>query len=251
MNDGKYIYAIIEAPEPQEFASPGIGGRGDKVYTMHQNGLAAVVSSSPVIKYRVFRDNVMAHQQVLEEVMQKFSLLPVRFCTIGENEEDIREKVLKARYEEFKNLLGEMKDKVELGVRAIWSDMEEIFAEIVTENTDIKQVKENVSKEASPSKRRAGMTKIGEMVQAALEKKKEKEAQELLAALTPLRVDDRVHKVYGDRNILKAAILVKKTKEKEFDEKIDELGKKLGERTKLEYFGPVPPYNFVEVIITW
>lgn len=250
-NEGKYIYAIIQASAPQEFATLGIGGRQDTVYTVHQNGLAAVVSSSPIMKYPVFRDNVMAHQHVLEEVMKRFSLLPVRFCTIGESEEDIREKVLKARYEEFQDLFGKMKDTIEVGVRAIWTNMGEIFSEIVTENTDIKQLKEEIAKEASPSKRRAGMMRVGEMVKEALEEKKEKEASELLAILRRFSVDVKVKEVYGDRNIAHVAFLVNKVHEGDFDEKIRELTEKYAPRKELTYIGPVPPYNFVEVIITW
>lgn len=245
------MYAIIEADEPQEFPVPGIGDRGDKVYTVHHNGLVAVVSSCPIVKYPVSRDNTMAHQKVLEEVMRKFTLLPVRYCSIAEREEDIREKVLKARYKEFKNLLGEMKDKIELGVRAIWTNMEQIFGEVIEENKDIAQLKEKIAEDTSPFKRREGMMKVGEMVKEALEEKKEHEAQELLVALKPLSVDAKANKVYGDRNILSAAFLVEKAKEREFDEKINELAEKLGEGTKLEYFGPVPPYNFVEVVVTW
>jgi len=224
--EGMYIYAIIDAEEPQEFELVGIGGRGDRVYTVHHGELAAVVSSSPIIKYPVSRENTMVHQKVLEEVMEKFTVLPVRFCTIAENEEDIKEKVLKARYEEFKNLLEEMRDKVELGIRAIWTNTEEIFAEIIKENNPIKQLKEKIAKGASsPSRKRAGMMEVGEMVQQALEKKKEKEAQELLAVLKPLSVDFREKEVYGDRNIANFAFLVKKANEGDFDEKIRELAK--------------------------
>lgn len=250
-NEGKYLYAIIEINEPLEFGALGIGGRGDRVYTVHYKDLAAVVSSSPIVKYPVSRENTLAHQKVLEKVMEKFAVLPVRFCTIAEHEGDIKEKVLKARYKEFKNLLSEMKDKIELGVRAIWTDVEKIFAEIVEENKDIKHLKEKVAKETSLAKRRAGMMKVGEVVKETLERKKEKEARELLAALKPFSVDFKENKVYGDRNIFNAAFLVEKIKEKEFDQKINRLEKELGERTKLKYFGPVPPYNFVEVVVVW
>jgi len=251
---GSYIYAIIESkghPELLEFGNLGIGDRGDRVYTVNFKDLAAVVSSSPVEKLPVSRDNTLAHQKVLEKVMEKFTILPVRFCTIAENEKNIQEKVLKARYQEFKNLLFEMKDKVELGVRAVWANIEKIFGEILEENKDIEQLKEKIAKESSLAKRHAGMIKIGEMVQKALGEKKEKEAREILAVFKPLSVETRVNKVYGDRNILKAAFLVKETREKEFDQKINQLEKELGGRTSLKYFGPVPPYNFVEVVVTW
>lgn len=251
MNEGKYIYAIIEASERQEFATPGISGRSDKVYTIHHNGLAAVVSSSPIVKYPVRRDNMMAHQKVLEEAMRQFSPLPVRFCTIAEDEEKIKEKVLKARSGEFKDLLEKMRGKVELGVRAFWTNLEKIFAEIVSENEEIAQLKKKIEEEKSEQKVYAGKIKIGEMVKRALEEKKKKEAQALLDSLRILTEDFRENRVLGDRNILNASFLVRKENEEEFDRKINQLRQEFGERTKLDYFGPIPPYNFVEVVITW
>ena len=251
MNGGKYIYAIIETPESQEFASPGIGGGGDKVHTMHLNGLAAVVSSSPIVKYPVSRDNMMAHQNVLEEVMKKFTLLPVRYCTIAEDEEKLKEKLLKARAEEFKDLLKKMKGKVELGVRAFWSDLEKVFAEIVSENEEISQLKKRIEEEKSDQKVYAGKIKIGEIVKRVLEEKKKAEAQALLDSLTDLADDFRENRILGDRNILNASFLVTKEKEAKFDRKINQIQQAFGERTKLNYFGPTPPCNFVEVVVTW
>jgi len=251
MNEGKYIYAIIEADKPQEFSAPGIGDRGDKVRTMHQNGLAAVVSSSPVVKYPVRRDNVMAHQKVLEEIMEKFTLLPVRYCTIAEDEEKIKEKLLKARSQEFKDLLEKMKGKVELGVRAFWTNLEGIFAEIVSENEEIAQLKKRIEEEKSEQKVYAGKIRIGEIVKRVLGEKKKKEAQALLDSLRGLAEDLRENHILGDRNILNASFLVRKEKEEKFDQKINQIQQEFGERTKLDYFGPIPPCNFVEVVVTW
>lgn len=250
-NEGQYIYAIIETSKPQEPESVGIGGRGDKIYTVHYSDLAAVVSDSPIVKYPVSRENTITHQKVLEEVMKQFTLLPVRYCTIAEREEDIKEKVLKARYGEFKNLLEKMTDKVELGVRAFWTNVEKIFAEIVAENESIGQLKKKIEEIKSEQQAYAGKIKIGELVKLTLEEKKKKEAQDLLEALQSLAEDWRENRVLGDRNILNAAFLVRKEKEGEFDQKINKLQEKFSERTKLNYFGPIPPYNFVEVVVTW
>ena len=251
MNEGKYIYAIIETDKPQEFSAPGVGDRGDKVHTVHQNGLAAVVSSSPVVKYPVRRDNMMAHQKVLEEVMEKFTLLPVRYCTIAEDEEKIKEKLLKARSQEFKDLLEKMKGKVELGVRAFWTNLEGIFAGIVSENEEIAQLKKRIEEEKSEQKVYAGKIKIGEIVKRVLGEKKKKEAQTLLDSLRGLAEDLRENHILGDRNILNASFLVRKEKEEKFDQKINQIQQEFGERTKLDYFGPIPPCNFVEVVVTW
>jgi len=249
--DGRYIYGIINAGKSQKFGPLGIGGRADTVYTLGFQDIAVVVSNSPIAKYPVTRENSIAHQKVLEKVMKKHAVLPVRFCTIAEEEEAIKEKVLKARYEEFKNLLSQMKDKIELGVRAMWPNVPGIFEEIVEENKEIKRLKEKVAKMKSEQGSYAGRIKIGEIVQKALEIKKEKEKNRLLRALKPLAEDIRENRILGDRNFFNVAFLIKKQKELEFDKKIAELEKKHSPKVKLKYIGPVPICNFVEIVIKW
>lgn len=246
---GKYIYAIIEGEERRDFGPIGVGGAG--VFTTHFRDLAAVVSDSEVGECSLSRENLIPHQRVLEKVMKELTLLPVRFGTIAEREEKIEEKVLKARYEEFKELLAELRGKTELGVRAAWVNMEKIFGEIVEENGSIRRLKEKIAKETSLSERRSGMMRVGEMVEKVLEGKKEKEKTEILKVLKPLSVDLKVNEVYGDQNLLNAAFLVKRRKEAEFDQRIATLEKKLAERVRLKYVGPVPPCNFVEVVVEW
>jgi len=248
---GKYFYGIIKASQRREFGPIGIGGRGDVVYTLCYQDLAAIVSSSPIVKYPVTRDNSIAHARVLEKAMQDFTVLPARFCTIGEGEEIIIEKVLKSRYQEFIDLIAELEGKIELGVRAFWTDMNAIFTETIEENLSIKQLKDKLAKETNIQRQYAGKIKIGQMVQKALEEKKKKEAQELLEILKPLSLDFRENRVLGDMNLVNAAFLVAQEREKEFDQKMQELEKLYGQRKKLKYIGPVPPYNFVEVVVTW
>ena len=90
MEEGLYIYCIIESEEPSSFDIQGIGGRGDKVYTISLDNIGAVVSVSPIKRYSVARENLMAHERVIEEVMKTHTVLPVRFATITESEEKIR-----------------------------------------------------------------------------------------------------------------------------------------------------------------
>lgn len=249
--EGKYIYGIIKTNQKREFGPIGIGGRGDVAYTLCYQDLAAIVSSSPIVKYPVTRDNAIVHTQVLEKAMEEYTVLPARFCTIGEEEEVIIEKVLKSRYREFIDLITEMEGKIELGVRMFWTDMKAIFNETVEENLPIKQLKDKLTKETNIQRQYAGKIKIGQMVQKALEEKKKKEAKELLEILKPLSLDFRENRVLGEMNLVNAAFLVTKENEKEFDQKMQELEKVYGERKKIKYIGPVPPYNFVEVVVTW
>ena len=249
--EGHYIYGIIADNQKHDLGPIGIGERGDVVYTLPYQNLAAIVSSSPIVKYPVSRVNSMAHARVLEKVMETRTVLPVRFCTIADGEETIVEKLLKLRHQEFTDLLREMDGKVELGVRARWADLNAIFAEVVEEHENIKAMKEALLSERSEQKKYAGKIKVGQLVQKALEEKKKKEALQLLDALRPLSLSCKENAVYGDINLVNAAFLVAKEKEQAFDDKMQELEQTYGERTQLKYIGPVAPYNFVEVVVNW
>lgn len=249
--EGLYIYGIINTDQRREFGPIGIGGRGDVVYTLPYQHLAAIVSRSPIVKYPVTRDNSLAHARVLEKAMEEYTVLPVRFCTIAENEQTILEKVLQPRYQELMNLVKEMEGKVELGVRALWTDLAAIFAEVVEENKDIKAIKETLLTEKNEQRKYAGTVKVGQLVQKALAEKKQKEARELLETLKPLSLACKENQIYGDMNLINAAFLVTREKEQAFDLKMQELECAYGTRKKLKYIGPVAPYNFVEVVVNW
>ncbi|HBU07999.1 MAG TPA: gas vesicle synthesis GvpLGvpF, partial [Candidatus Omnitrophica bacterium] len=65
MKEGKYIYCIIELNQSQSFGPLGIGGRGDELYSICFNDIAAVVSNSPIKKYPVSRENLIPHERAI------------------------------------------------------------------------------------------------------------------------------------------------------------------------------------------
>jgi len=81
-------------------------------------------------KFVVNRENILAHENVIEEVMKEFdSVLPVRFGTVAADADEIR-NLLDRRHREFHNLLQDIDHKVELNVKGIWKNVSIIFQEI-------------------------------------------------------------------------------------------------------------------------
>lgn len=246
-DEGKYLYGIIATDEARNFGPIGIGGRGDEVGTIAYRDLSAVVSNSPMARYIVSKENLMAHERVMEQVMKEFTVLPVRFCTIAVNAEDIR-RLLERRYLELKHLLRDLDGKVELGVKAFWRRMEIIFQEIVDENEEIKRLKAEVAEKPSRHTH-AQRIAIGRMVQTALEAKKGREGEEILAGLMRASVEYRPNRTVGDKMLLNAAFLVDRGHEKEFDDLMERLDLRYRDRIRFAYVGPVAPYNFVNITL--
>ena len=264
--EGKYIYCIIGADQEREYGPIGIGERGDVIETFCHDGLATIISNSSVKKYPINRKNTICHQKVMEEAMKYHTVLPVRFSTIAEDKEPkdetpsmpalerIRQKVLIERCQEFIDLLKEMDTKVELGVKALWTDMKRVFNELVEENPSIKKLKEKIEKINTTNPRQRThreRVKLGEMVREALNAKREKLKNIIMGVLKKASCDTRVNNNFGDNMIVNGAFLVEKSKAKEFDNYLNELDRHYKGNIKFKYIGPVPPCNFVEIVIHW
>ncbi len=59
--EGQYIYCIIGTRYERNFGSLGIGGRNDEVLTIGYNDLSMAVSSHPMGKLVVNRENMLTH----------------------------------------------------------------------------------------------------------------------------------------------------------------------------------------------
>jgi len=246
LKEGKYIYCIIALKEARSFGPIGIGGRGDEVNTIVYDDIAAVVSNSPVVSYAVSRENMLAHEKAIEEVMKKYAVLPVRFCTIAQDENKVK-KILEKEHDKFADLLKNMEGKKELGLKAIFKD-EVIYKEIAENYEDIKKLKKALLSEP-PTKTYYLRVDVGRKVETALQEEKDAYNEEILNALSPLALDTKVNTTYGELMIISAAFLVETAKEAEFDRNVQALADKYGDKIKFKYVGILPPFNFVNLVI--
>lgn len=244
--EGKYIYCIIASNEARSFGPLGIGDRGDELYTILFDDIAAVVSNSPIISYSISRDNMLAHERAVEEVMKEYIVLPVRFATITEDEEKVR-KILEIEHDRFVDLLKNMEGKKELGLKAIFKE-DVIYKEIAQNYEDIKKLKKALSSEP-PTKTYYLRVEVGRKVEAALQEQKESYKEEILKTLSPLAQDTKVNTPYGELMIINAAFLIENAKEAEFDQNVQDIEDKYGDKIKFKYVGTLPPFNFVNLII--
>jgi len=246
--EGKYLYCVIKEKSPRKF---NILGQDEKeVYTINEGDLAIVASDTEKEEFSFIKEYLTCHQRVIEEVMQEgYDVLPVRFGTVAKSEEDIREKILKAKRKELLEIFPIVEGRVELGLRAFWKDMPSIFQEIVKENPEIQREK----KEAQKNLFQMRVANVGELVQKAFSLKRESEAKKILGPLKKLAVKFKEREllrssdVMKDSMILSSAFLVSKESEKEFDKKVEAFTKEYGERIKFIYMGPISPFNFIEL----
>ncbi len=247
--EGKYVYCIIESNEGRNYGPIGIGQRGDIVSTIGYNDISAVISSSPMTKYVINRENMTAHEKVIEEVMKEHTVLPVRFCTIASSAEDVR-TLLRRRYSEFKGLLRDMDNKVEMGLKALWKDMNQIFLELGEKSQEVKGLKKKAEARSGKEDQNLKIA-LGKAVKEALEAKKVREGEGILKTFKRTAIDVRTNDTFGDSMFLNAAFLIDRLREREFDYLVEDLVKQYEDRVNFKYVGPAPPFNFVNIVVKW
>ncbi|TMC07838.1 MAG: GvpL/GvpF family gas vesicle protein [Chloroflexi bacterium] len=244
--EGIYVYCIIESAEPRSFGKIGIGSRGDDVYTVHHEDLAAVVSRSPLMVYDPTRENALTHEHVNEVVMidNNFTPVPMSFGTLFKTEDDTRE-FLKDTYKELRDVLRKMKDKLEFGLKINW-DRESVLVEVERDYEEIRRLKAEIERNQQASTYFARM-QLGRLVEQALAEKSEAYTREIYESLQDSVIASRSNKVIGDRMIMNAAFLVARDKASLFDKQVQEVGKRFEGKLSFKYTGPWPPYNFVTI----
>lgn len=242
--EGRYVYGVLESRDPLNFGKIGIGGMGESVYTVHHSDVAAVVSKTPVFIFDPTRENALAHEHVIETVMKSNTIIPMSFGTVFRTDDDVRE-VLKSIYPSLKDVLKQMANKLEFGLRVTW-DRDRIVEELKRDNEEIHRFQHELTRKHLQSTYFARM-QLGRMIDKALAERAAEVVREIYDGLRAVCVASRDNKVIGDKMIMNAAFLVQKDRETEFDAAVNMVAQKFGDRLNFRYTGPWPPYNFVNI----
>jgi hypothetical protein len=251
MQNGLYVYGIIQTSEPQEFGQIGIGdGATSHVLTIGFKDIAAVVSHSPLMVYdslskeKVIKDLAM-HERVVERVMSRFTILPVKFGTMVEVEDQLTE-FLKKGYARLRNELGKAEGKIELDVVATW-EVPEILATLSRRNEQLRETQQNiVAKGEQVSIEDKVM--LGQLIGQALKNEKKRCQQLILQDLKQEATDICLHDLVNDEMIFNAAFLVEKGNQEAFDSAVHSLDQKLENTIYFHVVGPLPPYSFSTIL---
>ena len=208
-----------------------------------------VVSDHTLNHFIVNPENILAHQKVIEAVMSQFnSVIPVKFGTIAATPDEIR-NLLDRRNGELSELLLRFENKVEYNLKGLWRNIREIYKEIDSENNTLKGLRKEIDFTEEKEKKEALIIKAGELIEDAVQKKKDNEAEDIINAFRKSIVAYKHNKSAGESMFMNTAILINKGREVELDNILAIIGEKYKERGDFMYTGPLPICNFIDLRI--
>jgi hypothetical protein len=167
----------------------------------------------------------------------------MRFGVVMEDEAAVRERLLDLHREQLVAQLERLDGQVELSLRATYQE-EPLLREILAEEHRIRELHEAL-RGSSPAATYFERIRLGELIAAAVEDRRHRDTQAIMSMLAPLADDFRLSEPRHERIALSASFLTARERVAEFDDAVDDVGRRQQNRMLLKYTGPLPPHSFV------
>ena len=237
-----YIYGIVAAGTR---TPPGPGINGGALRLVSTDGVAALVSDVSRDELRFGRAALSSHSQVLEQAVAHGTILPTRFGTVLDDAAAIRASLLEPHLDQLREQLEEFAGKVELKLRGTY-DESRLMSEVLREDQDVARLRESL-RGTPPDASYYGRIRLGELVAAAVERKRRRDTEVILKPLVSRALAVEIAEPNHERLAVNASFLVQRDRIDEFDLAVDEVGREQEGRIRFKYTGPLPPHSFVRL----
>lgn len=238
--DALYVYGVLPAEERESVSVAGV--EGSAVGTVQHDGLAALTSPVQGSALSAARE-VRAHWRVLQEASEHATVLPVRFGTVLESEDAVRERLLERNAGRLVLLLKQIGGCVQLTLKGEYREPE-VIQDVVRATPELTTLAARV-KSRSADAGYYDRIRLGERIAAEIARLRDADTARAMSLLEPLAVAARVEE--GKANsAFNLSFLVRRGREKRFSQAVSELIEQTGKRIEIRYVGPLPPYSFAD-----
>ena len=238
-----YVYGVVAAADRTQIHAAGVGGEKAKIRRVVLDGVAALVSDLPHGALVAARD-VRAHWSVLEEAAAQTTVLPVRVGTVMESDAAVADEFLSPNAERLAALLADLDGKVQLNIKGFY-DEERLLREVVREAPLVARLRERVQAlpDAATYYERI---RLGELVSAEIDRRRARDTQLVVGRLEHLAEAASTELPTTRNGAVNAAFLVRRDRVDDFSKAVERLGAEVGDRIRIRYVGPLPPYSFAD-----
>jgi len=234
-----YLYGIVDVYEPVEYFDFDNGRRIEILPHLNMGAAISTVSSGELQRNE---ENLLAHNGILMELANNYTVLPVQFGTVLKSRKAVMD-LMSRHGDQFSASLKRLKGKVEMGVKVLWKgpELNERKCEDVKSKINLTEDKNTAQG------KNFLMTRY-------LAQKEELHLEQRAAALgagvnkaIAVVAEDSHHRIRPQGNLLlNGAYLLPVNNIVFFKDNVMEV-KNVYSHLKFLISGPWPPYNFVRI----
>ncbi len=240
---GKFLYAVILSDREREFGPVGL--EGGRVYSIPYQDIAAVVSDYPVTEIKVLRKNLSPYHLTIRKVAEECTTIPAKFGQLAGDADRMR-GVLKANYDELKEELIRLQDKVEMGLKVSWA-VENVFEYVVGKSRELRELRDRLLRR-SASLTRQQRIDIGALVYDALNEMKGAITEKIITLVQDSVEELEINQITEEKMVMHGAFLVRKDRQNDFAAAAQKVADLLGKDYAVKVDGPWVPFSFVRRI---
>ena len=245
-DSGFYGYAVVAAA-PERCCLGEIAGVEPAVgpVRIHSRGsVALLVSEVAAHRVPMTTHNLESHERVVEAAFSNRTVLPLRFGTVFQNEDEL-DSFLGAHAEPLGKLLHRFRDTVELRLKASYFG-EGMLREVVAFSPQIRRLKARLAHHSGA----AGyydQIALGEEVARALQRLQERDRTAWSSRLRRHVVAERELERGDEKTVFRTAYLLRTEDLVAFDREVSRIADEERDRTEVVLVGPLAPWDFAEM----
>lgn len=236
-----YVYGLVAAGAEIPADLTGLGPSG-RVSTIVHDRIAAIVSDVPTDRPLGTRDDLLAHDAVVDAVAAGTAVLPMRFPAVVE-EHGVVEELLAPHQDHFLEVLARLEGRVQFALKGRY-EQDVVLAEVVGADEEIRSLQQRV-RELPEEGSYHDRVRLGELIVGALEQRREIDAARLYEHVGPTAVDVVGRRPASPEDVIDAAFLVERARVGRFEDTVEEMGREFAGRIRLRLLGPQAPYDFM------
>jgi len=239
-----YVYGVIRRRAPGE-ASDGVVGLGAEptpVRAIEAGELAALVSDVPADWHAASRQDVAAHDRVLTALMDKGTVIPMRFGIVLPSDAAVSERLLRPHAAELAALADRIDGCEQMSLKAYYLD-EALLRAVLTRRPELKR-RADALEASSVLKTQAERIALGQEVAASVEEQRALDERALAELVEGFAEQIQVETGSSERHLVTIHLLVRRDRRPQLDAEVKRLSGRFAERLALRYVGPLPPYSF-------
>lgn len=243
---GIYVFGIVPADVELDPDVTGMGDPPAPVELVRHGDIAAMVSEIDVDRPLGRPEDLMTHQRLLDATVTEVPVLPARFGAVVADTDAVVEELLAPNHDELLAALRELDGTAQYVVRCRYVEAA-VLGEILAEQPEAGRLRAAIYG-TSPDATRSERMRLGEIITAGIEARRQEDTRALVAVCTPLSIEVDVREPAHELDAANVAVLAETAHEQDLVRALDGLAREWEGRATVRLLGPLAPYDFVTTL---
>lgn len=241
---GVYVYGVVAAGEDIPDDLEPVGAPDGEIGLLDHRELAAVVSDLPADRRRLGkREDLLAHERVVNSVAAAVTVLPMQFGGVVANDQAVVDELLEGNHDFFVDVLRRLDGCIQFVLYGRY-DQDVLLRGILEQDPEIAETSRSL-RDADPDATHYERIKLGERISTAVDRERTADAQTAVERLEPRCEGIVVKEAGGEDGAVHLALLVRRDGRAEFEDAVEDLADEWGDRVSVQLIGPVAPFDFL------